>query len=214
MKLPIYIQHGRELIALKTLANVGLDQIIRVYDQTPNEHHYYQGKVTKLDDSEGSLFLKLRVTQDHSTNRPSWRGRSKEIKFDHPFNSDSCSNVIIIIDGDALTPNEHHYYGRHNLTSQYDPDFEYMTIDQYPSVQEWLDHIFILENDNENFKTSFGNQVSFIDKRSGIKYSTMQITLSHELLDDIKTNYIAAERLLIHYYFLHNAPKLNLIPES
>jgi len=104
----------------------------------------------------------------------------------------------------------HPFFGRHNLTSAYDPDFEYMTVQEYQTIHDWIDYMFIHENENVSFKTEEANQVSFIDKRSGILYSTMYIMLPLEVITHIKQNPTFAQRVLINYYFLHNTATLNL----
>ena len=188
MKLPVYIQQGRELISLNTQIHPIVDHTIRVYDEAPNEHHYYQGKVVLKDDSDGPLFLHLKISQDHSVNRPSWRPRTVVMKFDEPFLAEPTHNVIIILNAAELQPDNNPYYGRHNFSVLHDADFEYMDVKEYATLQDWLDNVFILEIENTAFNTFNTSIISFMDKRSGVKHSKMKASIKTPILKEIQTN--------------------------
>ena len=96
------------------------------------------------------------------------------------------------------------YFGRNLLARNYQKGFEFKTAIQYENLTEWLDNVYISQNENVSIRTTTSDRIFIMDKRLGFNYSTMGEFLPIKFIDDIKNSEEKAQAYLITYFIKKN----------
>ena len=65
------------------------------------------------------------------------------------------------------------YFGRNLLGTKYQKDFNFKQACDYEHLREWLDNVYIVQNENVSIRTETSDKIFILDKRSGVNYSNM-----------------------------------------
>lgn len=96
------------------------------------------------------------------------------------------------------------YFGRNLLGTKYQKDFNSKQACEYEHLREWLDNVYIVQNENVSIRTESCDKILIMDKRLGINYSTMCEFQPLALIDELRSSEEKAEEFLIKYFFKNN----------
>lgn len=87
------------------------------------------------------------------------------------------------------------FFGRRLLSSKFDKSFIYKDVSEY-SLSEWIENVFISPWENSSNNDGF----CFMDKRSGVNYSLMSVSMPHEQVQNLRDNDYECYYLLRKYF--------------